>query len=158
QIVLQAARALRHAAELSIVHRDVKPSNFLLLRKNGRPLVKLIDFGLAREVTADEFRVTRAGTTVGTVDYMSPEQARDSSAADARRACCSRGGTWYHVVTGQAPFPEGGLGERLIKVMTEQPPDARELNDRVSDDSWFILSKLLEKDPDDRYQTAEELI
>src|SRR5262245_38754256 len=89
---------------------------------------------------------------------MSPEQARDSSAADGRSDLYSLGSTWFHLLTGQAPFPEGGLGERLIKIMTEQPPDARDLNARVSDDSWAILSKLLEKDPNDRYQTPQELI
>lgn len=158
QIVLQAARALQHANDLHIVHRDVKPSNFILTKKNGRLFVKLTDFGLAREVSADEFRVTRAGTTVGTVDYMSPEQAKDSSAADVRSDLYSLGTTWFHLLTGQAPFHEGGLGERIIKIMTQEPPDARDLNERVSDDTWAILSRLLEKDPDDRYQTPGELI
>jgi serine/threonine protein kinase len=158
QIVLQAARALQHAYEHGIVHRDIKPSNFLLTRKPGRLVVKLTDFGLAREMTADEFRVTRAGTTVGTVDYMSPEQARDSSAADIRSDLYSLGSTWYHLLTGHSPFPEGGLGERLIKIMTEPPTDAREINPRISDDTWAILERLLAKDPDDRYQTPQELI
>jgi serine/threonine-protein kinase len=159
QIILQGARALRHAGEQNIVHRDVKPSNFLLVKRGGgRPLVKLTDFGLAREVDADEFRVTRAGTTVGTIDYMAPEQARDSSAADHRSDLYSLGSTWYHLLTGHAPFPQGGLGERLIKILSEEPPDARALNPRVSDETWFVLARLLAKDPAERYQTAGELI
>src|SRR5690606_8911453 len=115
-------------------------------------------FGLAREIDADEYRVTRAGTTVGTIDYMSPEQAKDSSAADIRSDLYSLGTTWHHLVAGHAPFPEGGLGERLIKIMNDPPPDARELNPRLSDESWAIISKLLEKDTEDRYQSPEELI
>src|SRR5438067_2013386 len=87
---------------------------------------RMAALGLAREVSADEFRVTRAGTTVGTVDYMAPEQARDSSAADIRSDMYSLGSTWYHLLTGQAPFPDGGLGERLIKIMTEPPADVRD--------------------------------
>jgi serine/threonine-protein kinase len=158
QIILQAARALRHADEQNIVHRDIKPSNLLLARKNDRPLVKLTDFGLAREVDADECRVTRAGTTVGTVDYMSPEQARDSSAADIRSDLYSLGSTWYHLLVGHAPFTDGGLGERLIKIMNDEPPDARELNPRVSDETWAVLSRLLAKDRNERYQTPGELI
>jgi serine/threonine protein kinase len=157
-IILQGARALEHAASHRIVHRDIKPSNFLVVRKQGQPLVKLTDFGLAREISPDEFRVTRAGTTVGTVDYMSPEQARDSSAADIRSDLYSLGSTWYHLLTGQAPFPDGGLGERLIKIMTEKPPDPRELNPHISDQTWGILSRLLEKEPGERFQTPRELI
>ena len=157
-IILQGARALRHAHEQNIVHRDIKPSNFLLTYKNKRPFIKLADFGLAREVDSDEFRVTRAGTTVGTVDYMSPEQAKDSGAADIRSDLYSLGSTWYHLLTGHAPFPKGGLGERLIKIMHEEPPDIREINPQVSADCWEILHRLLAKEPDDRYQTPTELI
>jgi serine/threonine protein kinase len=159
QIILQGARALRAADAQCIVHRDIKPSNFLLTRtKTNRPVVKLTDFGLAREVDADEFRVTRAGTTVGTVDYMSPEQARDSSAADIRSDLYSLGSTWYHLLVGHAPFPDGGLGERLIKLMNDPPPDPRELNPRISSETWFVLGKLLAKDPAERYQSPAELI
>jgi serine/threonine-protein kinase len=158
-IILQGARALRHSSDQNIVHRDIKPSNFLLVpKKPHRPLVKLTDFGLAREIDADEFRVTRAGTTVGTIDYMSPEQARDSSAADIRSDLYSLGSTWYHLLVGHSPFSEGGLGERLIRIMNDDPPDPREANPRISDRTWAILSKLLAKDPDDRYQTPGELV
>jgi serine/threonine-protein kinase len=158
QIVLQAARALREANEQSIVHRDIKPSNFLLARKENRWLVKLTDFGLAREIESDEFRVTHAGTTVGTIDYMSPEQARDSGRADIRSDLYALGCTWYHALAGHVPFPEGGLGERLFKIMNEPPPDLRDINPKVSDECWEILSKLLSKDANDRYQTPSELI
>ncbi|MFQ3649175.1 MAG: serine/threonine-protein kinase [Gemmataceae bacterium] len=158
QIVLQGARALRHAAEHGIVHRDIKPSNFLLTRKNGKLLVKLTDFGLAREISDDHYRVTRTGTTVGTIDYMSPEQARDSGAADARSDLYSLGGTWFHLLTGQAPFPAGGLGERLIKIMNDPPPDVCALNPRVSPACRAVLERLLAKDPEDRYPSAESLI
>ncbi|MBY0231838.1 MAG: protein kinase [Gemmataceae bacterium] len=157
-IVLQAARALRHANAHGIVHRDIKPSNFLLARKNGKLVVKLTDFGLAREEATDQFRVTRAGTTVGTIDYMSPEQAKDSGAADIRSDLYSLGSTWYHLLVGHSPFPHGGLGERLIKIMNEIPTDARELNPQVSGETWAVVEKLLAKSPADRYQTPEELI
>ena len=75
--------------------------------------------------------MTRGGTTVGTVDYMAPEQARDSAAADIRSDIYSLGCTFYHMLAGQPPFPEGGLGERVFKHMQEPPPDVRQFNPTV---------------------------
>src|SRR5205823_2037569 len=77
-ILIQAVKALAHLNKHGIVHRDIKPANFLITQKDGRPLVKLIDLGLSRQATNEEFRITRASFTLGTIDYMSPEQARDS--------------------------------------------------------------------------------
>jgi serine/threonine-protein kinase len=157
-IIVQACRALAHAHEQDIVHRDVKPSNFLISRQGGQPVVKMTDLGLARETASDEFRVTRAGTTVGTLDYMAPEQARDSNAADVRSDLYSLGSTWYHLLAGRAPFPHGGLAERLYKILNEPPPDVRKLNPRVSAATVSVLERLLEKDPNRRYQTPAELL
>ncbi len=158
QIILQGAQALSHAHRQGIVHRDIKPSNFLLRWEGGQPRVKLLDFGLARDRDDDEFRVTRAGTTVGTVDYMSPEQARDSGAADIRSDLYSLGATWYHLLSGQAPFPGGGIGERLLRLMQDEVTDLRELNPTISEVNWRIIRRLLAKNPADRFQTPEELI
>jgi serine/threonine protein kinase len=157
-IVQQACRALDHAHQRAIVHRDIKPSNFLIVTKPGKPLVKLTDMGLARETAKEEFRVTRAGTTVGTLDFISPEQARDSGTADIRSDLYSLGGTWYFLLAGQAPFPKGGLGERLLKIMSEEPPDVRTFSPRVSAGTAAVIHRLLAKDPDDRYQTPCELL
>lgn len=157
QIMIQACRALKQAHAQAIVHRDIKPSNFLLTKKSGRQVVKLTDFGLAREVTNEECRVTRAGTTVGTVDYLSPEQARESSSADIRSDLYSLGCTWFHMLTGQPPF-EGGLAERILKHLEEAPPDVRQFNPRASKALVAILNKMLEKNPRDRYQTPAELL
>jgi serine/threonine protein kinase len=157
-IVVQACRALDHAHERAIVHRDIKPSNFLIVTRPGKPLVKLTDMGLARETAVEEFRVTRAGTTVGTLDFISPEQARDSGTADIRSDLYSLGGTWHFLLAGQAPFPRGGLGERLLKIMSEKPPDVRTFNPRVSAGTAAVIHRLLAKEPADRYQTPRELL
>jgi serine/threonine protein kinase len=163
QILVQAVRALDHAHRQGIVHRDIKPSNFLVIEGDEEPLVKLTDFGLAQarddeEFRAAEFRLTRAGTTVGTVDYMAPEQARDSSAADIRSDIYALGCTFYYMLAGNCPFPEGSLTERIFKHIEAEPPDVRRLNPDVPAGLTAILSRMLEKKPDDRYQTPYELL
>jgi serine/threonine-protein kinase len=157
-ILIQAARALLHAHKKGIIHRDIKPSNFLITLQNEQPVVKLTDLGLARETRDDEFRVTRDGSTVGTVDYMSPEQARDSSAADIRSDIYSLGCTAYHMLAGQPPFPEGGLTERIYKHVEAEPPDLRQFCPKLPAAMAAILRRMLEKQPADRYQTPEDLL
>jgi serine/threonine protein kinase len=154
---IQAARALEHAHSQGIVHRDIKPSNFLLQRNKERWIVKLTDLGLAWAAENANFRVTRAGSTVGTVDYLSPEQARDSSSVDIRSDLYSLGCTLYHMLAGHPPFGQGGLGERIYKHLASNPPDLRDINPQVTDGLWMVLRKLMAKRPEDRYQTPTEL-
>jgi serine/threonine-protein kinase len=161
QIVMQAAKALDHAHNQGIVHRDIKPSNFLIARQNDRLLVKMTDLGLARtksESKEEEYRLTRAGTTVGTIDYMAPEQSRDSGAADIRSDIYSLGCTFYHMLAGKGPFSEGSLPERIYLHAEVDPPDIRGLNADVPEGLVVVLSKMLAKKPEDRYQTPAELI
>lgn len=154
----QAARALDHAFGMGITHRDIKPANFLLTREDGRAVVKLTDFGLAQDADDLQYRLTRDGTTVGTVDYLSPEQARDSAAADVRSDIYSLGCTAYHMLAGQPPFVGGGIGERVLKHLQAEPPDIRRLNPSVPDSLWAVLLKMLAKRPEDRCQTPAELL
>lgn len=157
-IIIQACKALDHAYSVGITHRDIKPSNFLLANEEGRTRVKLTDLGLSRMINDEEFRVTRAGTTVGTVDYMAPEQARDSALADIRSDIYSLGCTLYHMLAGQPPFGEGGIGERVYKHMACDPQDVRLFNDKVPAGLWTVLRRMLAKHPDDRFQTPTEVI
>jgi serine/threonine protein kinase len=158
QIAVQAARALDHAFRQGVVHRDIKPSNFLLTRQDGKRVVKLTDFGLARAVREDEYRVTRDGSTVGTVDYLSPEQARDSATADVRSDMYSLGCTLYHMLAGKPPFAEGGLGERVLKHLQTDPADVRRFNPAVPIGLWLVLKRMLAKNPAERPQTPAELL
>jgi serine/threonine protein kinase len=158
EILIQAARALDHAHKQGIVHRDIKPSNFLITQKDGRVFVKLTDLGLARGIREEEFRVTNPGSTVGTVDYMAPEQARDSSAADVRSDIYSLGCTFYHMLAGVPPFPEGNLTERLYQHAEKPPVDIREHNADVPAWMVMVLEQMLSKDPADRYQSPAELL
>jgi serine/threonine protein kinase len=158
QVVRQVALALEYANQHNIIHRDIKPSNLLLSRRESGLLVKLTDLGLARVTSDDDFRLTRAGATVGTVDYMAPEQARDSSAADIRSDLYSLGCTWFHMLTGEPPYVGGTVTERMYQHCEAPVPDVRERNSKVSDDLARILSRMLAKKPEDRHQTPAELI
>ncbi len=142
--------------EQGIVHRDIKPAN-LLVRRDG--IVKLADMGLARAVDeSTETGITRAGTTVGTVDYMSPEQARNSKSADVRSDIYSLGCTWYHMLTGAPPFAEGSLTNKLHAHASRTPPDARDKNPAVPEGVVAVMQRMMAKDPADRYQAPIEVI
>ncbi len=156
EIVRQVALALEHASQQGVVHRDIKPAN-LMIRRDG--VVKLADMGLARIIddTMDT-SITRVGTTVGTVDYMSPEQARDSKAADVRSDIYSLGCTWYFLLTGEPPFPAGSLTNKLRAHAEKAPPDPRQINDKIPESVVAILNRMLAKQPKARYQTAADLV
>jgi serine/threonine-protein kinase len=158
RITMQAARALDHAHRAGVVHRDIKPSNFMVVKRPGGPLVKLTDFGLARYTDDDEHRVTKVGTTLGTVDYMAPEQARDSGKADIRSDMYALGCTLCHMLTGKPPFPKGSLAEKLIQHIEAEPPDVCRLNPAISPGLGRIVKKMLAKNPRQRYQTPAELL
>jgi hypothetical protein len=157
-VLIQAVQALDHSYRQGIIHRDIKPSNFLLARQGGDLVVKLTDLGLSRTVADEDYRVTRDGSTVGTVDYLSPEQSRDGSLADIRSDIYSLGCTGYHMLAGQPPFSEGGLGERVYKHLHTEPTDVRRFNSEVPPGMWMVLKKMLAKAPGARYQTPAGLL
>jgi serine/threonine protein kinase len=115
--------------------------------------------GLARSIAeTEEAGITRAGTTVGTVDYMSPEQARDSKSADCRSDMYSLGATWYHMLAGKPLFPKGDLLNKITAHATETPPDPRDIRPNIPESVVHIMHRMLEKKPARRYQTPTELL
>jgi serine/threonine protein kinase len=152
----ELAEAIQHAADRGIVHRDIKPSNVLIGKDNN---VKLVDMGLARsdniEMSED---MTASGVTLGTFDYISPEQARDPRDADFRSDIYSLGCTLYFMLTGRPPYPGGTMLQKLLSHGNSPPPDPRELRPEVSQDLSAVIQKMLAKDPKDRYQSAAALI
>ena len=122
-IVIQAARALRRAADAGIVHRDLKPSNVFILRGDeDEELVKVLDFGIAKTPTMlveDDF--TKTGAIIGSPRYMSPEQARGSRLVDPRSDLWSLAVIAYRAITGQLPFQSMDMLELIEKICTETP-------------------------------------
>ena len=153
-IMLQVAQALAHAHQSGFVHRDVKPAN-IILTPSG--VAKLCDLGLAKEVdegTGD----TQEGQTLGTPDYISPEQARGDMDIDIRTDLYSMGATLYHMVTGEVPFKGPNPAVVMTKSLTEGGPDARETNPAVSPQAAQLIRRMMARNRDDRYPTPDELI
>jgi serine/threonine protein kinase/tetratricopeptide (TPR) repeat protein len=152
RLILQAADALHHAHQLGVIHRDVKPSN-LLLDRSGRLWVT--DFGLARIQT--DSGVTISGDIVGTVRYMSPEQAAGSSAlVDARTDVYALGATMYELLTLQPAHRGNARPEILRHIEVVEPTSPRSLNPSVPFDLETITLRALSKSRDERYATAQE--
>ncbi|MCA9080475.1 MAG: serine/threonine protein kinase, partial [Planctomycetaceae bacterium] len=155
-IIRQVTEALDHAYRKQIVHRDIKPSN-IMIKADGS--AKLADMGLARFIDdGADTSITRAGTTVGTVDYMAPEQARDSKAADVRSDIYSLGCAWYHMLTGSPPYPDGSLTNKLQAHATGRLPDPRGKNPNVPEGVVAVIHRMMAKQPQDRYQTPDDLL
>ncbi len=153
---LQVADALAHASERNVVHRDIKPSN-LLITPAGQ--AKLIDMGLARlRETDSAVDLTASGVTLGTFDYISPEQARDPRNADVRSDIYSLGCTLFYMLTGRPPFVGGTMLQKLLQHQGDQPPELQQFRPELPDEVNRILRKMLAKDPRHRYATPTELV
>lgn len=154
--VLQIAYALKHISAMGVVHRDIKPSNIIITPK-GR--AKLVDLGLARnETTESQGDLTLPGTTLGTFDYISPEQAKDPRSVDVRSDIYSLGCTLFHMLTGQAPYPDGTVLQKLLEHQASEVPDPRTLNPAVSEQLSLIVQRMMNSDRNKRYQTPDQLI
>jgi serine/threonine protein kinase len=154
---LQIASALTHSWEREVVHRDIKPSNILIAHDG---LAKLVDMGLARleYLGQNERDETATGVTLGTFDYISPEQARNPRDADIRSDIYSLGCTLFFMLTSRAPFPEGNVLQKLLAHQSEPAPDVRELRPDVPEMLASVIATMLAKQPDERFQTPLDLV
>src|SRR5262249_20403398 len=125
--------------------------------------VKILDMGLARLVQSLDSRwgnssLTQEGTVMGTPDYIAPEQARDSHRADHRADLYSLGCTFYFLLTGRTPFPEGSVIEKLLKHQLDDPQPIEDLQPAISRHVGAIVRRLMAKQPSERYQSSAELV
>jgi serine/threonine-protein kinase len=151
--IAQAARGLQHAHDEGLVHRDIKPAN-CLLDKHG--VVKVLDMGLAKFSEDDRPALSAIydDSVVGTADYLAPEQAINSQDVDSRADIYSLGCTLYFLLTGQPPFPEGSIAERLLKHQREEPTSIFHLRPDTPRNLVDMFRRMTIKSPDDRIQFA----
>lgn len=153
--IRQAADGLAHGHGRNMIHCDVKPSNLLV---NHQGVVKIVDMGLARLNGREQEEVNGQGERIlGSVDYLAPEQALESSDFDHRADIYSLGCTLYFLLTGHPPFPEGTLSERIVKHQMRQPRRIRRERRDAPAGLVNICEKMMAKRPEDRFQSAEEV-
>lgn len=172
-VILDAAKGLAHAHSMGVIHRDIKPSNLLLVNptvKNKAETdkftsVKVLDMGLARITqdlahTNDKMvsELTQTGIILGTVDFMSPEQALDLKSVDQRTDIYGLGMTLYYLLAGQPAYPGGSALDRLMKHREAPIPSLQDICPEVSDNLNRIYAKMVEKEVEDRFQSMNEVI
>ena len=154
KILLQTARGLQTAHERGVVHRDIKPAN-LMLDLRGR--IKIADFGIALARQEFDAKLTGTGEFVGTPGYLSPEICLGKS-VDARSDLFALGIVMFEALTGRLPFSDESPLKLMLDVVQAEIPDIRDINKEVDASTAAILTRLVAKEPGDRYQSAADLI
>jgi serine/threonine protein kinase len=161
--LLQVCHAVAEAHAAGIVHRDLKPSNlFVSMKSDGRPIVKVLDFGISKTASAAqeafEGNLTDTRSVVGSPFYMSPEQVRDAKRVDARTDVWSLGMILYEMLTGEPAFKASTLPAICAAIAADTPRPLREARPEVPSELEAVVARCLEKDPERRYQKVSDLV
>lgn len=159
KIVEPVCAALTRAHEAGLVHRDLKPANLFLGQQSGALVVKVLDFGIAKDTQggAADF-ATKTGSIVGSPHYMSPEQVRRSRGVDLRSDLWSLGVIVFRCLTGQLPFPGDEIGDVLVEVCADPIPIPSQIDPRLGPEVDRFLARALSRDLEQRFQSAGELL
>jgi len=155
-VVRQICRGLAAAHERGVVHRDMKPENVFLTGDLASPTVKVLDFGISRLDGQHGNTLTKTGVVMGTPSYMAPEQAKGFR-VDHRADIYAAGAILYRAVTGQLPFDRPDATATLAAVLTEEPAPPRSLAPELPQHLELIIQRAMAREPDERYQSMEEL-
>lgn len=159
EYVLQACEALAEAHGRHLVHRDLKPANLFLIKKpDGRPCIKVLDFGISKFVgQATSPGLTDPRAVLGSPRYMAPEQMRSSRDVDARADIWALGAILHELISGKPPFDAVSLQELTAQILTDDPRPLRSLRPDVSVDLSEAVQRCLSKDPAERFEDVAEL-
>lgn len=154
--LLQVSAAMVEAHRAGIIHRDLKPANVFLANEGGQRVVKVLDFGISK-LAGDASKLTGVGVSVGTIDYMSPEQVRATAEVDLRTDIWSLGVIAFELLTGRPPFH--GPGSKIaVAIVTRDVPDVRTLAPHVPALLAGAIAKMLERDVSCRFMCFEDVI
>ena len=155
--IWQSVQGLDHAQHVGVIHRDIKPGNILVDRHG---VSKILDMGLARFYHTDDDMLTMKydeKSVLGTADYVAPEQTVNSHDVDVRADIYSLGATYYFLLAGHPPFPDGTIAQKLIAHQTKDPTPIRQIRPEVPQEMADVLEKMLAKSVEDRYQSPQEV-
>jgi serine/threonine protein kinase len=157
-LVLSACEALGEAHALGIVHRDIKPSNlFLAERRTGKTCLKVLDFGISKQINMPATERTKPGTMMGSLPYMSPEQISDAKTADARSDLWSLGVVLYELTTGKLPFESEGVPNLILDILGRDPAPPSQMRPGLPAKLDEVVLRCLHKRTEARYASVEEL-
>jgi eukaryotic-like serine/threonine-protein kinase len=157
-----AGQGLKAVHRAGLIHRDIKPSNFFVANEGGESVIKLLDFGIAKQLHLDRSRgshaeTTAAGEVFGSPAYMSPEQARGGAVGTASDLW-SLAAVFYRMLTGQSPFQGESSGDVVVKACTEDPPPASSFSDELTAEVDDFFRRALSRDPLQRFSEVDALL